>query len=360
MAGKKVEYEDYSDPYAADTERLGEKRWDPYGNTPVPKQLKSYKADYKTGKLETLPMTWVPDYHNALPYGTTLTGSNSNPKYNSFQNMAGGLRALQASQQFGGPQVSPEDMAALINQEGRTDFGGAVDEQQYAHDKQAVALAKQLSDAGFSDQAVHLPASILAAQNTGKRLNTPWTRIWNGTGTNVVWGNRSRGDTYTSRAGETIPGARLRAPDAYIKESEMNKKVATDPKNADFLNFVRQNMSAPQDLDTLNQQEYQRRLAARQAYVDQEATRYAKSGMSGVDMDSKISHGLGSLANMQNPFASWTPDEIVEYQKRDVEKRIPAVRPYTPKKKNVKVASKASGGAITIDDGNPAKRRKLI
>jgi hypothetical protein len=82
--------------------------------------------------------------------------------------------------------------------------------------------------------------------------------------------------------------------------------------------------------------------------------------MSGVDMDSKISHGLWSLVNMQNPFASWTPDEIVEYQKRDVEKRIPAVRPYTPKKKNVKVASKASGGAITVDDGNPAKRRKLI
>jgi hypothetical protein len=38
----------------------------------------------------------------------------------------------------------------------------------------------------------------------------------------------------------------------------MNKTVATDPKNAAFYNFVRQNMSAPQDLDTLNQQEYQR------------------------------------------------------------------------------------------------------
>jgi hypothetical protein len=266
---------------------------------------------------------------------------------------------LYAAQQFGGPKVSPEDMTALLNQESGVSFGGARD-TIYAHDKQAVALANKLKEAGFIGSPADLPASILAAQNTAKRLGIPWQQVWNGTGKNVVWGKRSRGDTYTSRAGETIPGARLRAPDAYIKESEMNKKVATDPKNADFLNFVRQNMSAPQDLDTLNQQEYQRRLAARQAYVDQEATRYAKSGMSGVDMDSKISHGLWSLVNMQNPFASWTPDEIVEYQKRDVEKRIPAVRPYTPKKKNVKVASKASGGAITVDDGNPAKRRKLI
>jgi len=361
-----ADFEDWGAKYVSDADPLGETRWDPYETTQYPNRIKAYKANYKTGELETLPMTWDQYSDEAIPFGRHLgvTPFTSSPYANiptptgrplgppardTFKAMAGGLHALYASQQYGGPKVSPEDMAALLNQEGRMDFGINGDANSYSHDKKAFALYNKLTDAGFSPDAANVPATILAAQNTGKRLNTPWTRIWNGTGEVPVF-SHAAGD---SAATHTHGG------NEYASEFEKQKAAASNPKNADFLNFIRQNMAAPQDLDAINQAEYQRRLAARNAYVNDRTAERVKGGTEATGIDDRVAHGVGALLHGQNPFASWSPEELDAYYRKGAEKDIPAVRPYTAKKKSVKVAANAAGGTI-IDDGNPAKRRKLI
>ena len=357
MAGKKVEYEDYSAPYVPDTAKLGGSRRDPYGTAQLPSQLQYYKADARTGKRETLPMTIREDQLDFLPYGAPDASYNI---WNPIAEIANNLYAIQQSQQYGGPKVTPEDMTALLFQEGRYDFGlNSAD--IYGHDKQASELRAKLEKGegypvglGPGSAPADLAASILYAKKKGAELGVPWTKVWNGLGRNVAFG---RSTDSAVVGGKVTPG--VREVD-YVKEQNQNREIVNDPKNAEILNFIRQQMAPPPSLDTLNQQEYQRRLAARNAYVNDRTAEKVKGGTEATGIDDRIAHGVGALLHGQNPFASWSPKELDAYYRKGVEKGIPAVRPYTPKKKSVKVAANAAGGAIIIDDGNPAKRRKLI
>lgn len=358
MAERKwYENSGYSDPYVPEDAKLGENRRDPYGTAKLPSQLQYYKADARTGKRETLPMTILESQIEFLPYGAQKKPDN----YNPIKHLADSLYGLQQSQQYGGPKVTPEDMAALLFQEGSSGFGGGT-ENMYAHDRQAMELRNKLEKGeGYPEHGhfggttpADLAASILYAQKKGAELGVPWTKVWNGLGRNVVRGRSTDAALYN---GKVTPGAR---EVDYVKEQNQNREIVNDPKNAEILNFIRQQMAPPPSLDTLNQQEFQRRTEARKADVANKAAEYSYNYDYGgkESTGDRIKKGLLDLLNFKNPFPS--RETLGARFRGEAEDTIPKVRPYTPKKKNVKVASKASGGAITIDDGNPAKRRKLI
>lgn len=360
MAGKGLDYyEDYSDPYVSESDKLGAKRRDPYGTIPLPSQLKYYKADARTGKRETLPMTITDKQLDFLPYGQQPRKDTYN--INPIELMADNLFGLQQAQKYGGPKITPEEMTALLFQEGRPDFGlNSAD--MYGHDKQASGLRDKLGkEEGYLEDwrlnrssPADLAASILYAKKKGAELGVPWTKVWNGLGRNVTFG---RSTDSAVVGGKVTPGAR---EVDYVKEQNQNRDIVNDPKNAEILNFIRQQMAPPQDLDTLNQQEFQRRTEAREADVANKAAEYSYNYDYGGKKSTgdKIKRGLLDLFEFKNPFPS--RETLTARFRGEAEDYIPKVRPYTPKKKDVKVASKAKGGAITIDDGNPAKRRKLI
>lgn len=359
MARDEIELPGYSDPYVTETDKLGEKGRDPYGTAELPSQLRYYKADARTGKRETLPMTIRKDSPDFLPYGKQPKKDAYN--INPIKALADRLYTIQQSQQYGGPEVTPEEMAALLFQEGRADFG-LNSSNMYAHDKQASELRDKLAEEGHLEDwrlgrtstGADLAASILYAKKKGAELGIPWTKVWNGLGRNVAFG---RSTDSAVIGGKVTPG--LRDVD-YVKEQNQNREVVTDPKNADILNFIRQQMAPPPDLDTLNQQEYQRRTDARTADVAKRAADYSYAyDMGGRETTGdKVRRGLLDIFNLRNPFPS--REALATRFREQAEDKVPKVRPYTPKKKDVKVASKAKGGAITIDDANPAKRRKLI
>jgi hypothetical protein len=348
----------YSDPYVTEADRLGTRRRDPYGTAQLPSQLQYYKADARTGKRETLPMTILESQYDILPYGGQKKPDN-NPNLNPIKLLADQLYGLQQAQKYGGPKITPEEMAALLFQEGRPDFG-LNSSDMYAHDKQASELRAKLSkEEGYpvglgGTTPADLAASILYAQKKGAELGVPWTKVWNGLGRNVAFGRSTDSAMF---GGKVERG--LREVD-YVKEHNQNRDIVNDPKNAEILNFIRQQMAPPPSLDTLNQQEYQRRTEAREAEVAKKAAEYSYNyDMGGRETaGDRIKKGLLALFEFKNPFPS--RETLGARFRREAEDTVPKVRPYTPKKKNVKVASKASGGAIIIDDGNPAKRRKLI
>jgi len=346
----------YSDPYIPEDAKLGEERRDPYGTAQLPSQLKYYKADARTGKRETLPMTILESQLNFLPYGGRKKPDNQNP----IKILANQLYAIQQSQQYGGPKVTPEDMTALLFQEGSSGFGGGYD-SMYAHDRQAMELRDKLSKGeGYPEHGnvggttpADLAASILYAQKKGAELGVPWTKVWNGLGRNIAFG---RSTDSAVVGGKVEPG--LREVD-YVKEQKQNREIVNDPKNAEILNFIRQQMAPPPSLDTLNQQEFQRRTEAREAEVGKRAADYSYNYDRGgrESTGDRVKKGLLDLFEFKNPFPS--RETLAARFRGEAEDEVPKVRPYTPKPKKV-ASAKAKGGAITIDDGNPAKRRKLI
>ena len=333
---KPVKYEDYSAPYVSETDKLGAKRRDPYSTAKLPSQLQYYKADARTGKRETLPMTIREDQPVFLPYGAPALSGARFPvnSLNPIAKIANNLYAIQQSQQYGGPKVTPEDMTALLFQEGSYDFGlNSAD--MYGHDKQASELRAKLGKGeGYLGgiNPADLAASILYAKKKGAELGVPWTKVWNGLGRNVTFGRSTDSAMF---GGKVKRG--LREVD-YVKEQNQNREIVNDPKNAEILNFIRQQMAPPPSLDTLNQQEYQRRLAARNAYVNDRTAERVKGGTEAVGIDDRIAHGVGALLHGQNPFASWSPKELDAYYRKGVEKGIPAVRPYMREGKNLKLA----------------------
>ena len=327
--------------YVSPNDPLGEKRWDPYDNNASNVPIKSYKVDYKTGELETLPTTF--NQYGAFAYGQNEAEEHSRQmkqKYpssrsNELLDMASRLRALHASQKFGGPKVSPEDMVAILNQEGRSDFGGPLP-YKYEHDKKAVKLAKKLEEEGFFPTDTYLAASLLSAQNTAKRLKIPWQKVWNGTGSVPVWGNK--GETAVFK-GTTYDKAHMHGGLDYVNEFELNKKAALDPKNADLLSFVQKNMSDPPDIDALNQQEYEVREKDRQEFIKaklQQNSQYNDSNRYGLTLygpKDLATHAYNAATEGRNPFY-WTDQDIEAREIKDLDKWYPKVVP--PIKKSLK------------------------
>lgn len=187
----------------------------------LPRQsLTVRKTNYTTGNVEEIPTYYstkkmVDEYDQK---GKT----RSNVKEDIDTNI---LHALADAQRINkNISISPEEMTALLMQEGRTDFG-ATDltstDKAWAHNPQAVKLEKALIDMGHNPNSAGMAALMLEKQQVAKRKGVPWQAAWNGLG------KTSSGRTWKD----------------YVKEYNMN--LNNVGANKDALDYIRAHMTAP-------------------------------------------------------------------------------------------------------------------
>ena len=121
--------------------------------------LYAYRLDPKTGSLETLPSYYNKNF--VEPY----------------------LRAYKASQKYGNNAYSPDDLMAIMLQEGRTNFGFNKFHLDTAP-KQAQEIYKKLMNEGHDYEEAGFAALLKEKELVAKRLGISPYRAWNGTGVN--------------------------------------------------------------------------------------------------------------------------------------------------------------------------------
>lgn len=157
----------------------------------LPRIIKGYRTDVKTGKLETLP--------------TKLDRSQ-------ILAVASGLdKAVQE----GMPKIGKDKLANKILLEGRADAGT---NEYNVNNKDAAALFTKLVDSGIPKLGASYAAAVLDKSQVAERLKIPFERAWNGTGKSAE--TKRTGQQHADRA------AAFGSPEK-------------DPKNADLLASIR-------------------------------------------------------------------------------------------------------------------------
>lgn len=156
----------------------------------LPRVLKAYRQDVKTGKLETLPI-----------------------KLNRAQliEIASGLNTAK---EFGMPAIGKEKLANKVLLEGRADAG--TNEYNYknrhAKDLYEILLASQVPEL-----SARYAAAVLDKSQAAERLNIPFERAWNGTGIAAE----------TKRTGQQ-----------HADRSKQFGKPELDPKNLELVDTI--------------------------------------------------------------------------------------------------------------------------
>lgn len=199
------------------------KRWDS-----VPQEgMQVYRVDPTTGKSESLPRV----YDTALAEATLDKAGNWNKRYDNSVD-PNTLHALSDAMKINGDlKISPEEVVALLAQEGRPDLGANVKDikEGFQHNPQAVMLDAQLRQMGYNQYDAGTAALLLDKQQTASRLSkkfgheVPWTAVWNGLG-----------KTKEGRTGYD-----------YAREYNMNLKNA--PANQKAIDYVRRHMTDPEE-----------------------------------------------------------------------------------------------------------------
>lgn len=180
-------------------------RWNaiPYGG------LSIYRTDPKTNKLESLPFIF--DTQNSINQ-FQRTG-DYNPRFASSVEPSAFHAMYDAMQINPNLKVEPEDMLALLAQEGTSNFGAIDALSGYKHNKNAVELVSKLRDMGYNKYDAGRAGLMLDKQEKAKEMGVPWYKLWN-------------------------PGMK-----DYPKQFEINRKNA--PLNKDALEMIRRHMSEP-------------------------------------------------------------------------------------------------------------------
>lgn len=126
--------------------------------------------------------------------------------------------AIRTAKDFGGPNVTAEDLVNRMLVEGRSDAGA----NEYNRDnKTARKLFLNMLDSGASDKSATFVAAMLDKLAVAKRLGKPLDEVWNGTG--------------TSKYGKTGKD--------YAVRMEQSKPAATAPQNTQLLDYVKRAIS---------------------------------------------------------------------------------------------------------------------
>lgn len=157
----------------------------------LPRILKAYRQDVKTGKLETLPI-----------------------KLDRAQliDIASGM---QQAVKEGMPKIGLDNLPKKVLLEGRADAGTNEYNNQ---NKAAEALYKKLTEAGAPEISAKYAAAVLDKSQVASRLGIPFEQAWNGTGTSAMTGRT--GAQHSDRA------TKFGSPEL-------------DPKNSELLDTIR-------------------------------------------------------------------------------------------------------------------------
>ena len=207
----------------ADKKTKASERW---ANVPWD-GVQIYKTDYSTGMPESRP----------LIYDTKMLESQLGQRGAVAPNVRDSIdpntiHALYEAQKLSPHiKISPEEVVALLAQEGRGDFGvNAKDAMEgWKHNPHAAELNAKLQDLGYNPYDAGTAALLLDKQMTARRLSEktgkeiPWQAVWNGLGV-----------TKTGRTG-------------YDYAREFNMNVRNSAANQAALDMVRQHMAEPVD-----------------------------------------------------------------------------------------------------------------
>ena len=177
--------------------------------------VKPKDTDPKTG-LETLPMRGKAD-NPALGGGGASGGWRQTNKktdpYLGYSMLYARARAMRGTQHLGIPQLTAEELAGLVLQEGGAGMGGGYSDR---NSKKQAARVKELREHGVNYSNAEFLAQMEGKYELAKRLKKPFGELWNGTGKN--WAKTS--------------GAQ------YAKNLQKQIEATRQPKNKEFMDIV--------------------------------------------------------------------------------------------------------------------------
>ena len=188
--------------------------------------MQVYKADYNTGRSESLPFI----YNTAQIDADLQKTGKVDPRVKESVEPSL-FHALYDAQRLNtNIKISPEEVVTLLAQEGRSDLGANKKDvvSGWQHNPQSVALHAKLRDMGYNAYDAGTAALLLDKQMTARRISEkqgrdiPWTAVWNGLGT----------DPKTGRTGFD-----------YAREFAINAKNIAANKAA--VEYVRRHMTEP-------------------------------------------------------------------------------------------------------------------
>ena len=149
--------------------------------------------------------------------------------------------ALKQAEQFGGPKLSPKELANYFLIEGRSDAGfNGIDE----NNKKALAISNKIGKMGFGDEGAEFAAHMWDKAQTAKRLNIPLPVAWNGTG----------GSAESHKTGWD-----------YHKRYNDSLYAVDHPKNQEFLNTIQMGLSDDPKVQAQVQAQIKQNMLAREA-----------------------------------------------------------------------------------------------
>ena len=172
-------------------------------------------TDPKTG-LETLPMRGKVEDPGlgggGVNGGWRQTNKKTDP-YLGYSMLYARARAMRGTQHLGVPQLTAEELAGLVLQEGSAGMGGGYSDH---NSKKQAARVKELEEHGVNYANAEFLALMEGKSELAKRLKKPFGELWNGTGKN--WAKTS--------------GAQ------YAKNLQKQTEAAKQPKNKELMDII--------------------------------------------------------------------------------------------------------------------------
>jgi len=195
----------------------------------LPTSIKAFRADPinrfgGNDGLETLPMTrlltggnHVGKIHMYKPDLNPETSTIYTNPSKAVQELYRFARTNGAAAANGLPSLPPEDLAAFLLKEGRTDLGaGGGGNDKYTQEFKDKVLSKY----NLTNRDTAFLTLLQNKQRLAELHNIPFAMAWNGTGVNEV-GQTGR---------------------QYAKNYEAHKQAVTHPKNQELMNLINRGM----------------------------------------------------------------------------------------------------------------------
>ena len=155
-----------------------------------------------------------------IPKHTTKEGLETLPSEINANELKNWISVMRAGEKHGVPQFSPEQIAAMVFKEGRTNLGF---NQFNYRDPKSLEIYRKLVEEGYDPAAAGFGPAIYDAHAKAKQFGGDPHRYWFGTG--------------VSEDKQTSP--------QYVEGMKQNMQYVTHPKNAELLNTIRDAYNNP-------------------------------------------------------------------------------------------------------------------
>ena len=155
-----------------------------------------------------------------IPKHTTKEGLETLPSEINANELKNWISVMRAGEKYGVPQFSPEQLAAMVFKEGRTDLGF---NQFNYRDPKSLDIYRKLVGEGYDPAAAGFGPAIYDAHAKAKQFGGDPSKYWFGTG--------------VSEDKQTSP--------QYVESMKANMQYVNHPKNTELLSTIRDAYNNP-------------------------------------------------------------------------------------------------------------------